>query len=85
MVRKSFPSVPLSSRATEPLGLVHSDITGPMSTKSLGGSTYLLMFTDDFSRYRVGYLLKQKSEAFARFQEYKAMAEKQQGKPIRKL
>jgi len=43
------------------------------------------MFTDDFTRYKVGYLLKRKSEAFASFKEYKALVEKQQGKVIRKL
>jgi len=45
------------------------------------------MFTDDFTKYKVGYLLKCTSEAFARFKEYKALVEKQQleGKVIRKL
>jgi len=41
------------------------------------------MFTDDFTRYKVGYLLKRKSEAFPRLKEYKALVEKQQGKVIR--
>jgi len=43
------------------------------------------MFTDDFTRYKVRYLLKCKLEAFARFKEYTALVEKQQGKVIRKL
>jgi len=43
------------------------------------------MFPDDFTKYKVGYLLKRKSEALARFEEYKALVEKQQGKVIRKL
>jgi len=42
------------------------------------------MFTDDYTRYKVGYLLKCKSESFARIKEYKALVEKQQGKVIRK-
>jgi len=85
MARKPFPSVLPSSKATQPLEIVHSDIAGPIDPKSLGGALYLLMFTDDFTRYKVGYLLKRKSEAFARFKEYKALVEKQQGKLIRKL
>ena len=43
------------------------------------------MFTDHFTRYKVCYLLKRKSEAFARFKQYKALGEKRQGKVIRKL
>jgi len=85
MASKPFPSLlPLSS-ATQPLEIVHSDMAGPIDLKSLGGALYLLLFTDDFTRYKVGYLLKRKSETFARFNEYEALVEKQQGKVIRKL
>ena len=85
MARKPFPSVSSSSRATQPLELIRIDVAGPIGPKSLGGSQYLLMFTDDFTRYRVGYLLKWKSEALTRFKEYKALVEEQRGSTIRKL
>ena len=85
MARKPFPSVLASSRATQPLEIVHSDLAGPIDPKSLEGALYLLIYTDNFTRYKVGYLLKRKSEAFDRFQEYKALVEKQQCKVIRKL
>jgi len=85
MARKPFPSVLPSSKATQPLEIVHSNIAGPINPKSLEGALYLLMLMDDFTRYKVGYLLKRKSEAFARFKEYKALVEKQKGKVIRKL
>jgi len=85
MARKPFPSVLPSSKGTQHLEIVHSYIAGLIDQKSPGGALYLLMFTDDFTRYKVGYLLKRKSEAFACFKEYKALVEKQQGKAIRKL
>jgi len=85
MARKPLRSVLPSAKATQPLKIVKSDIAGPINPKSLGGAPYLHLFTDDFTRYKVGYLLKCKSEAFARFKEYKALVEKQQGKVIRKL
>ena len=71
MARKPFQSVLPSSNATQPLVIVHSYIAGLIYPKSLGGAVYLLMFTDDFTGYKAGYLLKRKSEAFARFKEYK--------------
>jgi len=85
IARKPFASVLPSSKATQPREIVNSDIARPIDLKSLGGALLILMFTDDFTRYNVGYLLKRKSEAFARFKEYKALVEKQQGKVIRKL
>jgi len=85
MTNNPFPSVLPSSKAPQPPGIVYSDIAGLIDPKSLVGALYLLMFTGDFTRYKVGYLLKRKSEAFACFQEYKALVENQQGKVIRKL
>ena len=41
-------SAPATHRATELLELVHSDLAGPMSPRSLGGSKYFLLFIDDF-------------------------------------
>jgi len=85
MTHKPFLSVSPSSRAIQLLEIIHSDIAGPMNPKSLGGAAYLHMFMDDFIRYKVCYLLKCKSEAFACFKEYKTLMEKQQGKVIKKL
>ena len=48
-VKKLFP-VAKALRAFECLGLVHADLWGPMSTKSLDVSRYFLLITDDFSR-----------------------------------
>jgi len=85
MVRKPFPSLPPSSKATRRLEIVHSDITGPVTPKSLGEALYLLMFTDDFTRFKIGYLIKCKSEALMCFKDYKALAEKHHGKLVCKL
>ena len=58
-------------RATELLELIHSDVCGPMSTHAIGGYSYFITFTDDFSKYGYVYLMKYKSEAFEKFREYK--------------
>ena len=42
-------------------------------------------FTDDYSRYGFVYLMRQKSETFDKFREYKAETEKQLGIHIKQL
>ncbi|KAM2111916.1 hypothetical protein ACFX1R_014483 [Malus domestica] len=72
-------------RATEILGLIHTDVCGPMSTTSRGGFSYYITFTDDHSRFGYVYLMKYKSESFERFKEFKNEVEKQTGKQIKTL
>ena len=85
MARKPFTAVVESSRAVGLLDLVHSDIMGPMETPSMSGVRYVLLFVDDRSRFKHCYILKQKSEAFERFKEYRARVEKQTGRQIGRL
>ena len=82
--RCSFPSSG-AKRASEPIGLVHSDVCAKINTKSCGGAEYFLTFTDDKTRYVWVYLLKKKSEVFGRFLEWKAIAEKLSGHRLRTL
>ncbi len=44
--RSSFPKEE-ATRATEILDLVHTDVCGPMQSKSLGGNSYFVTFIDD--------------------------------------
>lgn len=46
----------LTTRATEVLLLVHTDLWGLMKTPSLGGAFYFLVFIDDYTRYIHVYL-----------------------------
>ena len=63
-------------RTTDLLGLVHSDVCGPMITQARGGYSYFITFTDDLSRFGYVYLMKHKSEAFDKFKEYRSMVKK---------
>lgn len=72
-------------RASELLGLIHTDVCGPMTTPARGGYSYFITFTDDLSRFGFVYLMKHKSEAFDKFKEYQSMVEKQTGKCIKIL
>ncbi|GKE57253.1 retrotransposon protein, putative, ty1-copia subclass, partial [Tanacetum coccineum] len=72
-------------RATDLLGLIHTDVCGPLRHVSRKGASYFLTFTDDFSRYGYVYLLKHKHEVFETFKVFKAEVELQLGKKIKAL
>ncbi|KAK8619616.1 hypothetical protein V6N13_135898 [Hibiscus sabdariffa] len=72
-------------RASYLLGLIHSDVCGPMNTQARGGYQYFITFTDDFSRYEYIYLMRHKSEALERFKEFKNEVQNQHDKRIKAL
>jgi hypothetical protein len=43
--------------ASDLLGLIHTDVCGPMSIATRNGYRYFVTFTDDLSRY--GYFIKE--------------------------
>ncbi len=82
--RAKFPKGE-AKRSDIVLGLIHSDVCGKISTESLGGAKYFLTFIDDKSRHTWVYVLKQKSEVFQKFIEWKAMVEKSTGQKMQVL
>lgn len=71
--RNPFPRS--SKRASVPLGLIHTDLCGPMEKKSIGGSSYFMTMIDDHSRKVCVYFLAHKSQALDCFREFKNMVE----------
>ncbi|KAJ8463023.1 hypothetical protein ONZ51_g10516 [Trametes cubensis] len=81
-----LPFPPSEKRATEPLELVHTDLDGPMRTASVGsGFKYFASFIDDYSGLARAYFLKFKSDAFRAFNDFKAWAENQTGRKIKRV
>ena len=66
-----------TSRASKPLELIHSDLSGKAPVPSLGGSYYYLTFIDDFTRYAWIYFLKKKSDATAAIKDFITLIENQ--------
>jgi len=73
-----------TSDATEPLQIVHSDISGFLET-AIGGGRYMLLFIDDATRHMDKYILKYQSEALENFKEWKALREKESGKQVKRF
>jgi hypothetical protein len=82
-MKKPFPSS--NNRSKEILDLIHSDVCSPMPTKSLGGSSYYVIFIDDYSRNTWLFLLKIKDEVFNKFQEFKEEIKNLTNKNIKML
>ena len=62
LARKPFPQVSVSkTQAT--LDLIHTDVCGPIQTKTPGNKRYILRIIDDHSRYTTVHLVKFKNKA----------------------
>jgi hypothetical protein len=74
-----------SDRVSDLLGLVHTDVCGPMSPIARGGFLYFITFTNDFSRYGYIYRMRHKSESFEKIKEFQNEVQNQLGKIIKFL
>ena len=69
------PYPPSGKHATRSLGLVHSDLVGPMPTESRSHTHYVLMFIDDCSGFEVVAFLHTKDAVLQHFQSMVSWAE----------
>ena len=83
MTKRSFRTK--GTRATECLGLMHTNVCDPMSIQARGGYEYFITFTDDYSRFGYVYVMRHKSDAFDMFKAFKAEMENQLEKHIKIL
>src|ERR1041385_4155673 len=72
-------------RAVDLLGIIHTDVCGPINVTARNGFRYFVTFTDDLSRYGYIYLMKHKSETIERFKEFQSEVENQLGEKIKHL
>ncbi|GJY82921.1 retrotransposon protein, putative, ty1-copia subclass [Tanacetum coccineum] len=81
MTKKPFPHS--NERAKDLLGVIHTDVCGPLRHVSRQGASYFITFTDDYSHYGYVYLLKYKHEVFETFKVFKNEVENQLGSSIK--
>src|SRR5579871_121837 len=70
-----IPSNYQTSRAMKVLELIYTDICRLMKTTSIRNAKYFMLFIDDYSRITAVYFLKNQSNAFNKFREYKVYVE----------
>ena len=71
------------SHSKEILQIVHSDVLGPFEVNSIGGSRYACVFINDKSRFAFVYMLRTKSEVFAKFTSFVEKVQAQTGKSVK--
>jgi hypothetical protein len=69
------PFTKIVERASDLLGIIHTDVCGPISIATHNGYCYFVTFTDDLSRYGYIYLMKHKSKTFENFEEFQKEVE----------
>jgi transposase InsO family protein len=74
-----------SFRAEKGLELVHVDLCGHITPKTLGGASYFLLVVDDHNRYMWVEMLKTKDQALDCFKKIKLRAEVESGGKLKAL
>jgi hypothetical protein len=72
-----------ANRSTTTVEIIHTDICGPFSVKSVDGYDSFIIFIDDYSQYGYIYPIKERSEALDKFKIFKAEVENQHDKRIK--
>jgi transposase InsO family protein len=70
---------------TRPLELIHMDLFGLTTYKSLGGNLYCLVIVDDFSRYTWTFFLEDKDKTFDIFKKFATRAQNEFGSSMVKI
>ena len=79
----TFPFNTSESISTDIFDLIHSDVWGPSSVSSIGGSRYFVVFVDDYSRYNWIFNMKHHSKLLQVYSNFAKMVETQFSKRIK--
>lgn len=71
------------STILEPLQLLHMDLFGPTSIRSIDFKYFCLVITDSFSRFSWTFFLVTKDQTFQTLKEFMALIENQLNKKIK--
>ena len=69
--RAPFPKKSPALRSRYPLQKIHTDICGPLPSKTLGGCQYFITFTDDYSRFTYVYCISKRSELYDCYERFR--------------
>ena len=82
------PALPFNTSEsifTDSFDLIHSDIWGPSSVSSIGGSRYFVVFVDDYSCYSWIFHMKHRSELLQVYCNFAKIVETHFSKCIKKF
>ena len=70
---------------SRPLELLHMDLFGPTTYRSIGGNCYCLVVVDDYSRYTWVFFLHDKADTFDIFKKFVTRAENEFDLKVKKV
>ena len=85
MSHKPIPKERISERSMKYGQIIHTDLWGPAQIQLLGGKSYYVSYTDDYSRETKIIFLAKKSDTYQSYFDYKAWVEKQRDATIKAL
>ncbi|GJX40605.1 putative ribonuclease H-like domain-containing protein [Tanacetum coccineum] len=83
--KASYKAITAVSSISEPLQLLHMDLFGPTSIRSIGHKSYSLVVTDDFSRFSWVFFLGSKDETFYILRDFITFVENQLTKKVKAI
>nr|GEW64545.1 putative ribonuclease H-like domain-containing protein [Tanacetum cinerariifolium] len=83
--KDSYKAIFAMRTISEPLKLLHMDLFGPTSIRSIDQKYYSLVVTDDFSRFSCIFFLGTKDETFYILKDFIALIENQLNKKVKAI
>nr|GEY56826.1 ribonuclease H-like domain-containing protein [Tanacetum cinerariifolium] len=83
--KASYKAIYVVRTIFEPLQLLHMDLFGPTSIKSIDHKYYSLVVTDDFSRFCWAFFMGTKDETFYILKDFIALIENQLNKKVKAI
>nr|GEX32415.1 putative ribonuclease H-like domain-containing protein [Tanacetum cinerariifolium] len=83
--KASYKAINAASSISEPLQLLHMDLFGPTSIRSIDHKYYCLMITDDYSRFCWVFFLEYKDATYPIFREFINLVENQLNKKVKAI
>ncbi|GKC88715.1 putative ribonuclease H-like domain-containing protein [Tanacetum coccineum] len=83
--KASYKAITAVSSISEPLQLLHMDIFGPTSIRSIDHKYYCLVITDDYSRSCWVFFLEHKDETYPILKDFINLVENQLNKKVKAI
>ncbi|GJT06334.1 putative ribonuclease H-like domain-containing protein [Tanacetum coccineum] len=83
--KASYKAITTVSSISEPLQLLHMDLFGPTSIRSIDHKYYCLVITDDYSRFCWVFFLEHKDETYPILKDFINLVENQLNKKVKAI
>ncbi|GJY21610.1 putative ribonuclease H-like domain-containing protein [Tanacetum coccineum] len=83
--KASYKAITVVSSISEPLQLLHMDLFGPTSIRSIDHKYYCLVITDDYSKFCWVFFLEHKDETYPILKDFINLVENQLNKKVKAI